>query len=72
MKSLSGLALAAVLAKVSVPLRGRGHEIKRLEFNDRQSAVSVPLRGRGHEIIKTLHLELKSLSGFRPLAGKRS
>ena len=35
---------------VSVPLRGRGHEIKNILESAQTIYVSVPLRGRGHEI----------------------
>jgi|GEM_PF-6032930 len=41
----------SVVWVVSVPLRGRGHEIEDLKSRlARYWTVSVPLRGRGHEI----------------------
>ena len=42
----------AAIRQVSVPLRGRGHEIHidGVRVDAVASMVSVPLRGRGHEI----------------------
>ena len=72
------LALAYVYAtiymgcQVSVPLRGRGHEIPRGGSARRVDSlyVSVPLRGRGHEIVTLKDTMTDSKIVSVPLRGR--